>query len=124
MSPRVPQVATGRASLEWHQIVAMRYRDPGLATYGEPADVWDKLRNPDVDEFLTKADYEKILLALENNLRDKGAGRHYVSTAAQGAQHDQRLWDMAHARAQEMLSWDINQQPSASTDETAGKGRG
>ena len=72
MYPRVPPVATGRASLEWHHMVAMRYRDPGLATYGEPADVWDKLRNPEVDEFLTKADYEKILLALENSLRAKG----------------------------------------------------
>ena len=63
----------------------MRYRNPAMYTYGEPDDVWDKLRNPDADEFLTKADYEKILSALQNNLSAKGAGKRNVNMAAERA---------------------------------------
>ena len=82
MYPAIPPPATGRASLEWFQVVAMRYRDASLEPFGEPADIWDKLRNPDVDVFLTREDYEKILIALENNLRSKGAGRHSINLSA------------------------------------------
>ena len=90
MYPRVPPDPTGRESLEWYQIVAMRYRNPAVYTYGEPDDIWDKLRNPDADEFLTKADYEKILLALQNNLCAQGAGKRNVNMAAERARANQR----------------------------------
>ena len=78
----------------------MRYRDPAMSTYGEMDDIWDKLTNPNTDEFLTKADYEKIMLALENNLYAKGAGEHNANVPAFLNQDDQRIWTMAHARAQ------------------------
>ena len=133
MYPAIPPPATGRASLEWFQVVAMRYRDASLEPFGEPADVWDKLRNPDVDVFLTKEDYHKILTALENNLRSKGAGRHNVNPSARCSDDgsarssvdpnpsshniemtvdDECIWDIAHAHAADMLTWDINSPPT------------
>ena len=104
MYPRVPPEPTGRESLEWYQIAAMRYRDPAMSTYGEPDDVWDKVVNPNDDAFLTKADYEKILLALQNNIHAKGEGKRNVNLRAFRHQDDQRIWDMAQARAQSEIA--------------------
>ena len=104
MYPRVPPEPTGCESLEWYQIAAMRYRDPAMSTYGEPDDVWDKVVNPNADAFLTKADYEMILLALQNNIYAKGEGKRNVNLRAFRHQDDQRIWDMAQARAQSEIA--------------------
>ena len=40
MYPKVPVPATGRTSLEWYQIIAMRYRNPALIPCSESVDIW------------------------------------------------------------------------------------
>ena len=79
MYPLVPPPPTGRASLEWYQISAMRHRDPAMMTYGELGDVWDKFDNPNEDAFLDKEDYQKILTALNSNIVAKGEGKRNVN---------------------------------------------
>ena len=98
MYPRIPPEPTGRASLEWYQIAAMRHRSPAMSTYGELDDIWDKMVNPKEDVFLTKADYEKILVALQNNIMAKGEGKRNVNWRAFRQPDDQRTWEAAQAQ--------------------------
>ena len=97
MYPRVPSDPTGRASLEWYQISAMRYRNPAMATYSEMGDIWDKFDNLNEDAFLDKEDYQKILVALNNNILAKGEGKRNVNWRAINRPNEQRDWDSAEA---------------------------
>ena len=77
--PKLPIPATGRTSLEWYQVLAMRYRNPELIPVSEPVDVWDVLRNSEENEFMDQDDYKTILQTIENNLHSKGSGKRNIN---------------------------------------------
>ena len=81
MYPRIPPPPTGRASLEWYQITAMRHYNPAMLTHGEFADIWDKFDTDEV-ECLTREDYQKILAELNCNIAAKGEGKRNVNWRA------------------------------------------
>ena len=93
MYPRVPPAPTGRASLEWYQISAMRHHNPAMLTSGEFGDVWDKFTNPNEDTFLDREDYQKILAELNSNIAAKGEGKRNVNWRAINHPNDERDTD-------------------------------
>ena len=93
MYPQVPPPPSGRESLEWYQISHMRHRNPQMMTYGELENVWDKMINPEQDNFLDKHDYQQILTTLQDNIREKGAGKGNYNWRATAHPMTQNAWN-------------------------------
>ena len=93
MYPTIPPPPYGRESLEWYQISAMRHRNPQMMTYGELENVWDKMINPERDNFLSKHDYQQILTLLQDNIMAKGAGKHNINWRATAHPMTQNAWN-------------------------------
>ena len=71
----------------------MRHRNPQMMTYGELENVWDKMTNPERDNFLDKHDYQQILTTLQNNIRAKGAGKSNFNWRATAHPMTQNAWN-------------------------------
>ncbi len=116
MYPEVPPPPSGRESLEWYQISHMRHRNPQMMTYGELENVWDKMTNPERDNFLDKHDYQQILTTLQNNIRAKGAGKSNFNWRATAHPMTQNAWnetlaDIIEDTASNMSTGDHNRPP-------------
>ena len=116
MYPTVPPPPSGRESLEWYQISAMRHRNPQMMTYGEMENVWDKMIDPESDNFLSKHDYQQILTLLQANIMAKGAGKHNVNWRPTAHPMTQNAWsetlaDIFEDTASNMSTSDNNRPP-------------
>ena len=121
MYPRTPPPPTGRASLEWYQISAMRHHSPAMLTHAEFADIWDKWDTDDV-EFLTREDYQTILGELNNNIMAKGAGKRNVNWRAINPKDDRS--DPGAASSHEIPSVNVAAMHPYLHDKGKDKGKG